>query len=257
VTGVVPQAKQRVLEMTKTLIAASIAAVFSSTAVDAATHSPRLKHFFAQRTGSPVHGIAPSGVTLLLYDQFVNATTNAVFVDDSTSSSDSYDSEGADDFIVPAGGWTVQQFKFQGFAFNGAVNNAWPTTSNVFVYPDNAGSPAAAPECSYPLVADSYNSTTTVVTVNLPTACVLAAGKHWVGLQAVANFNVDGQSYFWTGSSPVANSGAVWRNPGDGTAFGCLTFTAVGSCSTGADPDFAFQVLGVLTPVTLQEFGVD
>ena len=244
--------------MTKTLIAAAVTAVFGSTAVDAATHNPSLRHVFAQRAGSPFHGIVPSGVGVVLYDQFVNATTNAVFVDDSTSSSDSYDSEGADDFIVPAGGWTVQQFNFQGFASNGAVVNAWSTTSNVFVYPDNAGTPATAPECTYNGVADTYNSTTTVISVNLPTPCVLAAGKHWVGLQAVANFTVDGLSYFWAGSSPVANSGAVWRNPGNATGFGCTTFTAVGNCSAGADPDFAFQVLGnITTPVRLQEFSVD
>jgi hypothetical protein len=242
--------------MTKTMIAAAIAAVFSSTAVDAATHSPRLKQTMAQRAGSPVHAIAPSGtVTTLLYDQFVNATTNGIVVNDSTSSSDSFDSEAADDFVVPAGGWTVQQFNFQGFT-NSA--NVWSATSNVFVFPDNAGTPAAAPQCSYPGVANSYNATTAVISVTLPTACVLAAGKHWVSLQAVANFIADGNVYFAAGSSPVANSGGVWENPGDAYATGCSSFAAIPSCITGADPDLAFQVLGsATTPVTLQDFGVD
>jgi len=241
--------------MTKTLIAASIAAVFSSTAVDAATHNPRLKHSFAQRAGNPVHAITPSGSAVVLYDQFVNATTNGSVVNDSTSSSDSYDSEGADDFVVPAGGWTVQQFNFLGFASGGTA--AWPATSNVFVYPDNAGAPAAAPECSYPGVADTYTAATNLITVSLPTGCVLAAGKHWVGLQAVANYPVEGLLYYWAGSAPVANSGAVWENPGDAYSTGCTSFAALTGCITGADPDLAFQVLGVVTPVRLQDFSVD
>ena len=252
--------------MTKTLIAASIAAVFSSTAVDAATHNPHLKHALAQKIGAPVHSVSPSGSATVLYDQFGGATAQGVFVDDSTSSSDSYDSEGADDFVVPAGGWSVQQFTFQGFAIDDANQvalNDWPATSNVFVYPDNAGTPAVAPECSYPGVADSYNTTTTVITVSLPTTCNLAAGKHWVGLQAVANFNVDFEEFHWIGSAPVANSGGVWRNIPDALGTGCTTFTAVPTCFPAtanfpaADPDFAFQVLGVVTPVRLQDFSVD
>jgi hypothetical protein len=247
--------------MTKTMIAAAIAAVFSSTAVDATPQNPRLKHALAQRTGAPVHTVTPSGVATVLYNQFGGATTQGIFVDDSTSSSDSYDSEGADDFVVPAGGWTVQGFNFQGFAVNDqtvVVLNDWPTTSNVFVYPDNAGKPAAAPECSYPGVADSYNTTTTVITVTLPTACVLAAGKHWVGLQAVANFNLNFEEFHWIGSAPVATSGGVWENIPNALNTGCTTFTAVPTCFAGADPDFAFQVLGnPTTPVTLQDFSVD
>jgi hypothetical protein len=247
--------------MTKTLIAAAIATVFVSSNVEATPHNPLLKHPIAQKAGPPLHAIAPSGSLVLLYDQFPTATTQGVFVDDSTSASDSYDSEGADDFVVPAGGWTVQQFNFQGFAINDATMtplNDWPATSNVIVFPDNAGAPAAAPECSYPGVADSYNATTGVVTVTLPTSCVLAAGKHWVWLQAVANFPVNSEEFHWIGSKPVANSGGVWANPQNKLGTGCTAFTAVGTCFAGADPDFAFQVLGnITTPVRLQDFGVD
>lgn len=235
------------------ILVSAITLTFAAGAVQAAQHPhiQRVTNLAPMSHGGDV----PSGGPSVLYDQMSTPTTNGVVVDDSASSSDSYDSEAADDFVVPASGWSIEQVKVIGSASGGVA--AWTATSNVYIYPNAGGTPGAAATCSAPGAATAYNTGTNVVTITLATPCILSAGTYWVGVQAVNDYGVTGVQHYMRTSAPVANSAAVWRNPGDGFVTGCTLFTVLTGCGFG-DPDLAFQIIGTpSTPVSLQSFDID
>jgi len=228
------------------MMTAAVLAAFSIGSANAA-HRP---HLAAQQVKPDLvasHAAIPTGTLDTLYDQFATATTNGVVSDDSSSGSDSYDAEAADDFVVPADGWTVQQVNFMGFAAAGStpVNN-WTETSNVYIYADDSGAPGAA-VCSYPAAANTYDSTTAVISVPLPTPCPLTAGTYWVGIQAVNIWADTQQQHYVLSSTPQANSMAVWQNPGGAFGTDCSSFMPLTQCGEFDDPDLAFQILGTQT----------
>ena len=219
----------------KTFLASSIAAaVLTVSSAGAAVLQPSNSSGQAQ----PIFN-TPAGATLL-YDQTDAAAGNGVPAQNFEVAYDAYDSDAADDFVVPAGGWTVSSFNLGVTStFTGAV------TSQVTVYADAGGLPGAA-TCSYAAAATNLDGL--VATVTLPTTCALGAGTYWVGLAVNLDFAVGGQT-FWSNRTTLSNSSAVWRNPGDGFASGCTTFTPLLSCAGiggGAGPDLLFQVVGAL-----------
>lgn len=183
---------------------------------------------------------APAGGSVVLYDQTGSAAGNGAPIQNFEAAFDAYDSEGADDFVVPAAGWTITQFNLVS-----TVGTPLATTAAVSVYPDAGGVPAAAPTCSY--AAAPANVAAGSTTITLPTSCVVGAGTYWVAVEADVNFGSNGQ-IFWSNSTAQLNSAAVWRNPGDGFGSGCTTFTAMTTCGVGGgtNPDFLFQVVGTV-----------
>ncbi|HOX72255.1 MAG: hypothetical protein WAS23_07870 [Dokdonella sp.] len=219
----------------KSLLATSVAvAVMAVSSVNAAP-------FQASNTGPAVQPsfATPNGSTVL-YDQTDSAAGNGAPVQNFEASFDAYDSEGADDFVVPAGGWTVSSFNFVT-----TVGTPVTTTAALNVYADAAGLPGGAPVCS--AAAAVADVTATGTTVTLPAPCVLGAGTYWVALTVDVNFGTNGQ-IFWSNRSVQTNSPGVFRNPGDGFASGCTDWAAMTTCGVGggASPDFLFQVVGAV-----------
>lgn len=222
----------------KSLLASGIAtAIFAVSGVSAAT----LQSSHAGSAASPTFNI-PFGTTVL-YDQTNNPSANGAPVQNFSSSYDAYDSEAADDFVVPAGGWTISSFNMVT-----TVGSPLTTTASVNIYPDVAGLPGGAPACSY--AAAPANVTTAGTTITLPTTCSLGAGNFWFAVSVDVDFGVAGQ-IFWSTRNTQSNSIGVWRNPGDGFASGCTNWAPLASCGGatpvgGGFPDYLFQVVGAV-----------
>jgi len=144
---------------------------------------------------------------------------------------DQYDCEGADDFIVPTGGWTISSIDAYG---SGAASIS---LVNVFFYQDNSGSPAATSFESFMSVT-ATNDGTGILSFDLPSAVSLTPGHYWFSVQDASPYDPNGQ-WYWARTNSVYNTLANWRNPGDGFGTGATTWTPVDTALSGTS-DFAF-----------------
>jgi len=244
------------MKSTAMLLAAAAAAVatLATAPADAAGRDASTRRAVASRPVQPP--AAPNGGAVVLYSQLGSASTSgALSAQFSSSSGAPYDSEGADDFVVPAAGWRIATAEFAAFAGN-TTTGAYPTTANVRVYANAAGVPGAT-VCNYPAVAVAYNTTSQVATVNLPSVCDLTvAGTYWISYQPIYDFGASGGDYYWNLATPQAGLIGQWRNPGDGFASGCANWSPTTSCNF-TQPDYAFRLSGQVLPVSLQSFGID
>ncbi|MGB0133427.1 hypothetical protein [Dokdonella sp.] len=183
---------------------------------------------------------APNGGSVVLYDQTDNAAGNGVPNQNFESSYDAYDAEGADDFVVPAGGWTIDTVNLVS-----TIGTPIVTTAKVNIYTDAGGVPSATTSCSAPAAVANVTATNTTITLGAP--CSLAAGTYWLAVQTDVNFGTNGQ-VFWSNRTTQTGNQSVWVNPGDGFASGCTTFTPVITCGVGGgtNPDLLFQLIGVV-----------
>ena len=187
---------------------------------------------------------APNNPAAVLYDQNNNASGNGAPDQDFEAAFDTYDSEGADDFVVPVGRvWTVQtvvQASTTGVAAN--------QTGDIVFYANSGSNFPGSAVCT-------KNGETSVVTAGSTTTnlsgggCVLPAGTYWVGIQINQSFGSFGQ-HFWSNRSVQSNSGGAWRNPGNGFATGCTSFGRQTTCGVGGgvSPDFLFRLEGLDNP---------
>jgi len=181
-----------------------------------------------------------------LYDQSGNDNGIAVVSQNFESSFDIYDSQAADDFIVPSGqSWLVGEIDVTGQYFNGPG----PADSvNVYFFKNKGGHPGRLiHSCEGASYTDSTGLGSYVIT-----ACgriKLKAGHLWVSVQANMNFSPAGE-WGWEQSSVVTNDPAQWQNPGDGFGTGCTTwgneFTCLGIAPHAGDDgvDHLFTLKG-------------
>ena len=201
-------------------------------------------------SGQPLSGSARA----LLYDQTDGAAGNGAPDQDFELAYDAYDSEGADDFVVPAGdvAWDIEEV-----ATVGTTVTPGGATVDVLFYPDAAGMPGVTAVCSYADIVPVDNLGS--LTITLPTVCHLTAGTYWVAIQVNQEYVTYGQ-HFWSNRSVQSNNESVWRNPGGGFGTPCndwgrqATVCGVGG---GIGPDFLFQILGTIVPVELQSLSVE
>ena len=192
---------------------------------------------------------APDISPPVLYDQADNDTGSAVVSQDFETAFDGFDSEAADDFVVPSGvSWAIESVKMNGQYFNGSGPAA---AVNLTIFDDNAGVPGNA-ECSYPLQTPT-DSPAGTFTFALPTNCVLPPGTYWLDVQARMDFSAGGE---WGPEerSVQSNSAALWQNPLDGFATGCTSWSAMQPCVSGPGPDLMFTLYGqtvIATPTAL------
>ena len=145
--------------------------------------------------------------------------------------------------VVPAGGWQIETIETVG-----TTGTPGTATVDVTFYTNNAGLPGTA------LAACTYAGLTPVdtagsLTITLPAACSLSAGTYWMAIQVNQSYGAAGQ-HFWSNRTVASGSNAVWRNPGNGFATGCTTFTAMTTCGVGGGTarDFLFQLNGSAGP---------
>jgi hypothetical protein len=180
-----------------------------------------------------------------LYTQNDNDALVGIVSQDFTDAGfDIYDSNGADDFVVPAATtWQIQGVRITGVYFNGSG----PADSEVLTFYRNAGGLPGAVIRAVPVnCADSAGS----FTCRLPgRGLQFRAGTYWMSIQAVMAFSAGGE-WAWETRTLQANSAAAWVNPGDGFATGCTTYANMQGCigPLGEGPDFMFALLGQHNP---------
>jgi hypothetical protein len=201
-------------------------------------------------------GVAPpSALGSLLYGQTDSPGAQATNSQNFEAANDAFDNELADDFVVPAAGWGINEVQVQGLYFNGT--GPAPTV-HVRFYSNSGTLPGAlVAGCDYPAVvpADTAGS----FTLTLAPVCNLTAGTYWVSVVANMNFTPSGQ-WGWQDRAVTTNSPAAWRNPGGGFGVpGCLAFGARGAtCGIdAAAPDQIFSLFGQVLPVELQSFSAE
>ncbi|HEY0231423.1 MAG TPA: hypothetical protein VGC55_09240 [Dokdonella sp.] len=193
--------------------------------------------------------IAPHGSGNILYDQTLGYDgTGAPVVEYSDVTLRTFDSAGADDFVVGAEGWTISGFNF--LAFNDFDDSGVQHIANladVHVYADDGGVPAANAVCTSLGSTDTpsaYDAATTLTAITLNQPCVLAAGTYWVSLAYEYDGGVSQYVPVYWGLSVNSNGASgVWRQP-QGTQ--CADWTALAECfdPPTSDRDYAFQVIG-------------
>lgn len=188
--------------------------------------------------------VTPSAGAVVLFDQISltprgNGTPDQNF----EATFDSYDSEVADDFVVPGPEhWSLSQINILGS--QGAGGTA--TSVDITIYSDNLGAPGAA------VAGCSFASLPTTDTAGdfataLPAGCSLSPGTYWMGHITNQDFGVEGQ-HFFSNTDIVNGSEAHWINPGDGFGTGCTTFAPAGTvCGVGGGApayDFLYSIEG-------------
>jgi hypothetical protein len=223
--------------MSKTVLLAS-AAVLALSVGSASAKSPGAAspagHFLKQTL---LHN-SPGSVTL--YDQTGNDSGVGIVSDNFDSGTfDSYDNQGADDFVVPSGHtWKVKEVDAPGVYFNGPG----PADAvNVFFYKDKGGLPgklvASIPAANY---TDNVGS----FTIKLgKTGPKLKNGHYFVSVQANMNFSGGAGEWGWETSSVQTGDPAAFMSAG---GFGCTSWDVMTSCigSYGEGPDFMFALKG-------------
>jgi hypothetical protein len=200
---------------------------------------PRLS---ADRAGVSTQNVSVPGdrsPAAVLYSQ-LDGENGTITYQNFEPAFDSYDSEAADDFVVPAGQtWVIDQVRtVDVLNAGGTAGNA---TLRVNFHADSATFPGSIVSgCSYtglvPVAPLGF-------TINLPTSCTLGSGTYWLAIQVSQNFNPNGQR-FWATRSLQSNSRAVWRNPGNGFGLGCTNWSS--ACFDPATPDLLFELQGSL-----------
>ena len=183
----------------------------------------------------------PVAPNVTLYDQYDNASTTASVSQDFETALDPYDSQLADDFVVPGGqSWTINEVDVAGVYFNGPGPAA---SFNVYIYQNNGPLPGTQ---VYAATGLAYTGSTDFV-IPLTSPATLAGGdSYWVSVQARMDFTPNGE-WGWTDRTAQANNGAAWRNPGDGFATGCIDWTGKTVCiPTALGPDQVYRLMGTV-----------
>ena len=188
----------------------------------------------------------------VLYDQYNNPANFDVTSQDFEAALNTFDSQGADDFVVPAG----QTWSIEGVDVDGEYDGGPAASFHVFFYA-NAGtlpgtlvcSRLANPFTAGPAAGDA------VITLTAP--CALVPGTYWVSVQARQDFGPAGQ-WFWQNRSLQTDNASAWQNPGGAWGGGCLTWGVKTTCLLGqVGPDQVYRLNGIIVPVDLQDFTVE
>ncbi|MDP8201221.1 MAG: GEVED domain-containing protein, partial [Candidatus Tenebribacter burtonii] len=158
----------------------------------------------------------------ILYEQLANISTEGgVTSQNFEAGMDTYDAEGADEFVVPVGEtWTIDEVAVLGVYAATATGPC--DLGNVRFYEDAAGMPGTL-LYEYLDVPASPNATGDLDCLIPDT--VLPEGTYWLGFQGSMDYTPYGQ-WFWTKqAAPTIGSEFHWRNPGDGFAMGFTTWT--------------------------------
>ncbi len=174
---------------------------------------------------------SPAAAAVVLYDQTDNATGAGIPVQNFEASLDSFDSEAADDFVIPGGQtWSITQVDTPGFYTGGPA-----ASLNVRFYDTSGTLPGTM---VYEALGLATVDTAGDFATPLTSPAVLGAGTYWVSVQP----NQDLGQWFWDARSVQSNNPSAWRNPGDGFGTGCTAFTATMTC--WGSPDFLFKLTG-------------
>jgi hypothetical protein len=127
---------------------------------------------------------------------------------------DTLDSQGADDFVVPAGQvWSISTVFAPGSNGSSHPEPFLIPGVNVTVYADAGGAPGAV-VASYPSVPPT--TLPDDLTIPISPALSLSAGTYWISVQADLSSLTIFDSWGWATRNATTGATGVWRNPGGG-----------------------------------------
>jgi hypothetical protein len=184
---------------------------------------------------------APNCTTLSQYDNAATEPPLGIGSQQFEPAMAAFDDQVADDFAVnldPLHVFYITQVRVMGEYSQGGG----PASSfNVYLYRDAPGHLPG--ELILALLNQPYTGTPPDFTIDFPTPLGLFdPGTYWISVQAVQNFNPNGQ-WFWHNRTIQSNSGAAWQNPGDGYGTGCVTWNRKNACMPDqVSPDQVFSL---------------
>ncbi|HEX4696272.1 MAG TPA: hypothetical protein VH254_01230 [Candidatus Udaeobacter sp.] len=179
-----------------------------------------------------------------LYDQYNNPATEppiAIGSQKFEAAMAAFDSEAADDFVLPSGFGAIA---ITGVRVMGEYSaGGGPASSfNVYFYENGAGNLPGS--LIHAFMNLPYTGTPPDFVICLPTFGI-AHGTYWISVQANQDSNPNGQ-WFWHNRTIQTNAGAAWQNPGGGYGTGCVTWNRKSACMADQVwPDQVFQIFGV------------
>jgi hypothetical protein len=181
----------------------------------------------------------PNCTTLSQYDNAATEPPLGIGSQQFEPAMAAFDDQAADDFVVnllPLHVFYVTEVRVMGEYSHGGG----PASSfNVYFYRDAPGHLPG--ELIFALLNQPYTGTPPDFTIPL-TAGLFDPGTYWISVQAVQNFNPNGQ-WFWHNRTVQSNSGAAWQNPGDGYGTGCVTWNRKNACMPDqVSPDQVFSL---------------
>jgi cell division septation protein DedD len=182
---------------------------------------------------------APNCTTLSQYDNAATEPPLGIGSQQFEPALTAFDDQAADDFVVnllPLNFFYITEVRVMGEYSQGGG----PASSfNVYLYRDAPGHLPG--ELIQALLNQPYTGTPPDFTIQL-TSGLLDSGTYWISVQAVQNFNPNGQ-WFWHNRTVQSNSGAAWQNPGDGYGTGCVTWNRKNACMPDqVSPDQVFSL---------------
>jgi cell division septation protein DedD len=189
--------------------------------------------------GGPTPTPTPGNVLYDQYDDFSTEKTPNIPSQDAETALDFFDSQAADDFIVPAGQtWQVTEVDLLG-----EYDSAGPAVSfHVFFYENGAGDLPGILVASR--LENPYTGSNDFV-ITLTEPVTLPEGHYWVSVQARQDITQAG-FWLWHNRTIQANSGAAWQNPGNGFGTGCVVWIRRVMCAVlqQTAPDQVFRLIG-------------
>ena len=189
----------------------------------------------------------------VLYEQMANPGTNSLTSQNFETLYDSFDTQGADDFIISGQGyfWTISSVEVLGPYYNGTGPAA---SVNVWFYYDSIGHPGAIAASKMNIVPSGGLLTGSFL-IPLTPYVNLSEGTYWLSVQCNMDFAAGGQ-WGWTEQLP-SNLESNWQNPLGGFLTPCSSWGyRVNDCNVGTPPyyDLSFRLNGVALPVELESF---
>jgi uncharacterized repeat protein (TIGR01451 family) len=208
---------------------------------DAAVQAARPEMAELARDEAPALDIRP--LYDLLYDQSDHVTTlRGVNSQEYEASYSDFDSQAADDFIVPEGdgSWSVHAVEAFGEYQSSNGQEGFAPAVNVSFYRDDNGLPGAAVYTAEGLPPTfDYDGS---FVVELPMPALLVPGTYWFSIQADMDVTAGGQ-WSWFERTEQTGNEFAWRNPGGGFERGCLDWGSSGTCDFDR-PDLGFRLAG-------------
>src|SRR6266404_8984387 len=183
-----------------------------------------------------------------LYDQYNNPATEPPLGIGSQKfepAMAAFSDQAADDFVLNDPPPPPLFRYINGVAVMGEYSaGGGPASSfNVYFYANGAGNLPGAQFAAF--LNRPYSGTPPNFMIYF-TPFSLPAGTYWVSVQAVQDFNPNGQ-WFWHNRTVQSNAGAAWQNPGNGYGTGCITWNRKKACMPAQVwPDQVFQIIGFL-----------
>jgi hypothetical protein len=218
-------------------------------------------------SGGSGPGAEPEPEFAVLWDQPLSATNTNAYANQEFGDFPTYSCFVADDFVVPATGWSIETIYVPNGAWNGATTISVASMLHFEIYADAAGIPAGnpggvAPVWSLAVVPTDPQITLSIgsggfdtsVLATLTTPIDLAAGTYWLVFYPTADFATAGQ-FGRQGSDTTNGLGTQWINPGGG--FGNGTAWQSWSILGATLQDAAFRLEGTVLPVELQSLSIE